>query len=158
SSRECPGPGQTTPPWPETSPPSACAAARTSVVCMFKFFREAGLKIKARADPAGPLQKRQFRACLEFATARINRYRSKRPQAEVCRRKTLILLKSRFRSYGHIAGMSEVIATFRAANGGYERTDPSTQTTNSSLRDFSQKCFEFAERHLDWVKVRRVLR
>jgi hypothetical protein len=54
--------------------------------------------------------------------------------------------------------MPEVIAAFCATEGWHERANPPAQTTNSSLRDLSQKCFEFAERHLDRVKVRRVLR
>src|SRR5919197_388189 len=54
--------------------------------------------------------------------------------------------------------MSEVIATFGATDGWHERADLAAQTTNSSLGDPSQKCFEFAERHLDRVKVRRILR
>jgi hypothetical protein len=54
--------------------------------------------------------------------------------------------------------MSEVIATFRATDSWNERADPAAETTNCSLRDLSQKGFELAERHLDRVKVGRVLR
>src|SRR5215471_18604436 len=53
--------------------------------------------------------------------------------------------------------MSEVIATFLATDGWHERTYPTAKTTDSSLCDLSQKCFEFAERHLDRVEVGRVL-
>lgn len=54
--------------------------------------------------------------------------------------------------------MSEVVATLRTTEGWHERADPAAQTTNSSLRDLAQECFESTERHLDRVKVRRVLR
>src|SRR5262245_61665794 len=54
--------------------------------------------------------------------------------------------------------MPEVIATFSAADGWYERADPLAQTTNSPLGELSKKGFDFAERHLNRVKVRRVLR
>ena len=43
----------------------------------------------------------------------------------------------RFRSYGYIAGMSEVVAAFRATDSSHERADPAAQTTNCSLRDLS---------------------
>src|SRR5262249_59406142 len=58
---------------------------------------------------------------------------------------------SRFRSYGRIAGMSEVVATFCMTDGWHERADPAAQATNSPLGDLSQEGFEFAERHLDRI-------
>src|SRR5262249_376616 len=54
--------------------------------------------------------------------------------------------------------MSEVVATFCTTDGWRERADPAAQATNSPLGDLSQEGFEFAERHLDRIKVRRVLR
>ena len=54
--------------------------------------------------------------------------------------------------------MSEVVATFCTTDGWHERADPAAQATNSPLGDLSQEGFEFAERHLDRIKVRRVLR
>lgn len=54
--------------------------------------------------------------------------------------------------------MSEVIAAFHPTNGWHEQADPTTETTNCSFRDFSQKGFELAERHLDRIEVGRVLR
>ena len=54
--------------------------------------------------------------------------------------------------------MSEVVATFCTTDGGHERADPAAQATNSPLGDLSQEGFEFAERHLDRIEVRRVLR
>jgi hypothetical protein len=50
--------------------------------------------------------------------------------------------------------MSEVVATFCTTDSWHERADPAAQATNS----LSQAGFEFAERHLDRIKVRRVLR
>jgi hypothetical protein len=54
--------------------------------------------------------------------------------------------------------MAEVIAAFGAADGWHERADPLAQTTNGPLRELLKKGFDFAERHLNRVKVRRVLR
>jgi hypothetical protein len=54
--------------------------------------------------------------------------------------------------------MPEVIATFGASDGWHERADPLAQTTNGPLRELSKKGFDFAERHFNRVKVRRVLR
>ena len=54
--------------------------------------------------------------------------------------------------------MSEVVATFRAADGWHERADPATRTRDGSLADLSQESFEFGEWHLDRVEVRGVLR
>ena len=54
--------------------------------------------------------------------------------------------------------MPEVIATFGAADGWHERADPLAQTMNIPLGELSNKGFDFAERHLNRVKVRRVLR
>jgi len=54
--------------------------------------------------------------------------------------------------------MSEVVATFCTTDGWHERADPAAQATNSPLGDLSQEGFEFAERHLDRIEVRRVLR
>src|SRR5208283_5875495 len=52
--------------------------------------------------------------------------------------------------------MSEVISAFLRTEFGGEGTDPARETRNGSLGCFSQMRFEFAERHLDRIEVRRI--
>jgi hypothetical protein len=54
--------------------------------------------------------------------------------------------------------MPEVIATFGAAEWLARTSRSACTTTNGPLRELSKKGFDFAERHFNRVKVRRVLR
>src|SRR5271165_6516309 len=56
------------------------------------------------------------------------------------------------------ASMSKVVGAFLGVEGRHERTNSSVQARNSPLGSLAQICFEFAERHLDWIEVRRILR
>jgi hypothetical protein len=67
-------------------------------------------------------------------------------------------LESRFLSNSLIACVPEIVASFA---GGYIAGEPAnslTQARNRALRRLAKRCLEFAERHLDGVQVRRVLR
>src|SRR5713226_6274272 len=54
--------------------------------------------------------------------------------------------------------MPEVVGTFLSTELGHERANCSVESRNSSCGDLAQQRFEFAERQLDRVEVRRVLR
>src|SRR5262249_42994139 len=54
--------------------------------------------------------------------------------------------------------MPEVVARFAGTHSASECTDSPAQSRNCSLPRFAQTCLEFAEWHLDWIQVRRVLR
>src|ERR1700745_4061777 len=62
------------------------------------------------------------------------------------------------RSYGNIAGMTEVVGAFASTEPGHERADCATETANSPLRGLAQERFERAVSKLDGIEVGRVLR
>src|ERR1700752_1549252 len=54
--------------------------------------------------------------------------------------------------------MPEVVGTFTSTEAWQERANGSSEAGDGSFGGFAQKCFEFAEGHLDGVEVGRVLR
>src|SRR5271167_2089500 len=54
--------------------------------------------------------------------------------------------------------MFEIIAGLAGAEAARERADAAAEPAHSSLGNLAQKRLEFAERHLDRIEVRRVLR
>jgi hypothetical protein len=52
--------------------------------------------------------------------------------------------------------MSEVIIALLRTECGDEGADPAREARNSSLGCFSEMRFQFAERLLDWIEVRRI--
>src|SRR5438445_1012581 len=53
--------------------------------------------------------------------------------------------------------MPEVVGTFIGAEPRQERANGAAETGERSLGHLAQECLEFAEGHLDWVEVARVL-